>query len=281
MAESHTDLCEITMVGDHTHESLVSPLSCPSLALYGIILAGISYTDGDFRFVRHKPLMTQLMVCFGGAGEVLVDGEWHRCEKGMAYLTPPGVLHAYHSLPVDRLSRSSWQVCWVKYTYDGQSGPATQTGKPALIQVDGGDLKHAIESLHRETKLRAEAPVLQSWSALVHAYAQRAIATPSRLAAVWRAVNNDLSRPWTLDDLAHTAGLSPEHLRRICHSELNCSPMRYVTELRMREAAMMLTSGFYSVETVASRVGYDNAFAFSTAFKRHTGTAPSQYRRIR
>jgi transcriptional regulator GlxA family with amidase domain len=53
--------------------------------------------------------------------------------------------------------------------------------------------------------------------------------------------------------------------------------MRYVTRLRLRHAASLLASHIYSVELVARKVGYTNAFAFSTAFKREMGASPSDY----
>jgi AraC-like DNA-binding protein len=46
------------------------------------------------------------------------------------------------------------------------------------------------------------------------------------------------------------------------------SPLRRVTELRLRHAASLLASELYTVECAASRVGYGNPFAFNTAFKR-------------
>jgi AraC-like DNA-binding protein len=46
----------------------------------------------------------------------------------------------------------------------------------------------------------------------------------------------------------------------------------------MRHAASLLASDFYTIETVAQKVGYDNPFAFSTAFKRVMGVSPSAYR---
>jgi AraC-like DNA-binding protein len=54
--------------------------------------------------------------------------------------------------------------------------------------------------------------------------------------------------------------------------------MQQVTHLRMRHAAALLSSESYPIIAVAARVGYDNPFAFSAAFKRSIGLAPSAYR---
>jgi len=46
----------------------------------------------------------------------------------------------------------------------------------------------------------------------------------------------------------------------------------------MRQAMALLASDFCTIEIVAQKVGYDNPFAFSTAFKRYQGISPSEYR---
>ncbi|MHB1158087.1 MAG: helix-turn-helix domain-containing protein [Phycisphaerales bacterium] len=66
-------------------------------------------------------------------------------------------------------------------------------------------------------------------------------------------------------------------MRRLCFSQTGFPPMRYVTELRMRRAAAMLAGGRRKIMEVAAAVGYRNAFAFSTTFKRMMGKPPSQW----
>jgi AraC-like DNA-binding protein len=56
--------------------------------------------------------------------------------------------------------------------------------------------------------------------------------------------------------------------------------MAYVTAWRMSLAARRLRDGDATVRQIAQEVGYDSEFAFARAFKRTTGTAPGQYRRL-
>ena len=58
-------------------------------------------------------------------------------------------------------------------------------------------------------------------------------------------------------------------------AQLGASPMKHLTALRMRRADAMLRTGAYEVQAVAGLVGYSDAFAFSTAFRRHFGISPS------
>lgn len=66
--------------------------------------------------------------------------------------------------------------------------------------------------------------------------------------------------------------------RRLCLWQLGRSPMQQVTSLRLHRAADLLASTRMKVEEVSQTVGYENAFAFSTAFKKWVGWSPSDYR---
>ena len=91
----------------------------------------------------------------------------------------------------------------------------------------------------------------------------------------------NLAHPWTLAQLADSAAMSAEHLRRLCRRQTGRGPMHQVTFLRMRRAATLLESTRHKVRAIARTVGYDNPFAFSTAFKRHLGASPAAYRHQR
>ncbi|HTN90281.1 MAG TPA: AraC family transcriptional regulator, partial [Sorangium sp.] len=84
---------------------------------------------------------------------------------------------------------------------------------------------------------------------------------------------------WTIEALARAAGLSRAAFARRFLAELGVPPLRYVAELRMQRAAELLAEGDRSLASIAAEVGYDSEFAFSRAFKRHTGEAPGAFRR--
>jgi AraC-like DNA-binding protein len=270
------DIRETHIVGQHTRERMVSSSSCAPLRVLGIYLTGLSDAQFGFHFVRGNPNFSQLLLCEAGWGHVLIDGKWQRCGAGMGYLTPPRALHAYHAV-----EGVPWKVCWVTYAEKEARRPVVASKTPVLIEVDPQPLRAAIEGLYREFVGPAENAFLNQWAELVNAYAQRAagpLAPDAWLWRLWETVDAELARAWDVEDLATRAGISAEHLRRLCHQQIGRSPMKHVTHLRMRRAAALLGSGSYSIEEVSRQVGYDNAFAFSTAFKRTTGVSPSDYR---
>ncbi|WP_344952619.1 AraC family transcriptional regulator [Actinomadura miaoliensis] len=94
-----------------------------------------------------------------------------------------------------------------------------------------------------------------------------------------RAIHDEPSRPWTLASLAAVAGVSRSTLARRFTDLVGEPPLAYLTSWRMALAADMLADPAATVASVARRVGYSDAFGFSSAFKRTYGTSPSAYRR--
>lgn len=269
----NTDLRETHTIGPQTREWLISSALCPALVPHGVLLAGLTDAGPGFHFVRLAPRWGQLLVCTAGYGWVWLDGQWARCEAGMAYLTPLAVPHAYQADPDAR-----WELCWVQSS-DNWLGTAE---KPRLFPVEADPLAAALTGLRREALDAADPALLPPWAFLVSAYARRMVRPDlgdARLRRLWEVVGADLGHPWNMAALAAQVSVSGEHLRRLCRRHLGRSPMSHVAALRMRQAMALLASEAYTVEAVAQQVGYENPFAFSTAFKRHQGLSPSDYRR--
>jgi AraC-like DNA-binding protein len=282
MSEVHIPLREKHTIGAETREWIVTPRMAQVLLAYGIYLTGWSEARGGFAFFRPCPDRSQVLVCLSGMGEAVVDGRWCPCGPGTAYLTPPGRPHAYRALP----GGAPWVVVWVTHGSDAaQERPLVDRDGPVLVSVNPQALAASIHGLYAEAMGEAmgavDAEVLGEWASLVSVNARR-IARPAggdpRLHRLWEVVVADLGHSWGVRELARRAGMSGEHLRRLCRQETGRSPMQQVTHLRMRHAAALLSSESYPIIAVAVRVGYDNPFAFSAAFKRTIGLAPSAYR---
>ena len=84
---------------------------------------------------------------------------------------------------------------------------------------------------------------------------------------------------WTLDVLAAKAGSSRSVLAERFSLLVGQPPMQYLTQWRMQLAARMLAEPSAKVAAVADAVGYESEAAFSRAFKRSVGVAPTAWRR--
>ncbi len=271
------DLRQIHSIGKRTREYIVSDALCPELGRSGIRLAGLSEARSGFRFQRLKPEFTQLLACHGGRGWVSIGEQWCELSAGSAYVTPRGVTHGYYAD-----GRKPWHLSWVMYGEHAADAPGARLDCPAVVSVDAQALAYVIQGLFGEVNRTRDRVVREHWAALVHAHALRSVRAPSvdrRLLELWQEVRARLAERWDLNSLAARAGMSAEHLRRLCRAEHGMSPLRYLTRLRMQHAAGLLGLPPYTVERVAELVGYENPFAFSTAFKRVMGHPPGRLRR--
>lgn len=100
----------------------------------------------------------------------------------------------------------------------------------------------------------------------------------TRLARAIRYMHGDPAKPWTVVELAKKAALSRSAFFERFTRALGLSPMEYLVAWRMAIAKGLLQRQEFGLAEVADRVGYGSASAFSTAFSRHVGQSPRQYR---
>ncbi|MDI1449115.1 AraC family transcriptional regulator [Polyangium sp. 6x1] len=103
--------------------------------------------------------------------------------------------------------------------------------------------------------------------------------TDGRVVKAIRAVHADITRPWTVAQMAHEAGMSRSSFAVAFTSAVGESPLDYVTNWRIYRAKVLLSSSSESLPEIATRVGYDSDTALSRAFRRKVGIPPGAFRR--
>jgi len=276
MSKFHIDLAEIHQIGKDTNECLVPNGTVAQMATYNMRTVGYSDAGLDYRMIRRNPNFVHLLVCTGGVGHVLIDGQWVICDAGKGYFAPAGPMHGFKTIPGQR-----WSILWMFYGAPVDQPALIAGDKPLLLNVDYRALELSLKGLHLEYSSDASPMVMAQWVDLLHGYVlaiTRPAHTYDRLWRLWERVNADLSAPWSLDQLAEEAAIGPEQLRRLCLASLGHSPMQHVAHLRMRKAASLLIATPMKISVIAQLVGYSNPFAFSNTFRRMMGQSPSQFR---
>ena len=91
-------------------------------------------------------------------------------------------------------------------------------------------------------------------------------------------LNRRPSESWSLERLSRDVGLSRSALATKFRERIGSSPMRYLSEVRLRAAARQLEAGQLTLHEIARGAGYSSDAAFAKAFKRRFGSAPGRYR---
>lgn len=137
-----------------------------------------------------------------------------------------------------------------------------------------------------------------AYKGLLHAGSFSGILTPPKYAASTLGVDESAEilqrllafmnneKPYlrpsvTIDDLARKLGVSAKHLSQVIHSRLNQSFYDLINAHRIEAAKERLSGDVQralTVLAVAYDVGFNSKSVFNTAFKRHTGMTPKEYR---
>lgn len=104
--------------------------------------------------------------------------------------------------------------------------------------------------------------------------------THRRLAKTLHDIHADITRPWTLEELARNAAMSRSSFAALFKSVVGVPPLTYIATWRIYRAKLLLEAG-HSIAAVAIQTGYGTDIALSRAFKSATGMPPGQWRRDR
>jgi|1186.fasta_scaffold00509_1 AraC-like DNA-binding protein len=220
---------------------------------------------------------------------------------------PGGICEPLPGAPIDysaRLgvrtygSRASGDVMVASGTYQVASDVSRRlvTALPSVLVVPAPDVAGSVMDMI-SSEIQRDAPgqqsVLDRWLDLALITTLRAwFDRPESDAPGWyqaqsdpvagtalRLLHEDPAYRWNVTDLADRVGVSRASLARRFTALVGEAPMSYLTGWRITLAADQLRSTRDTVETIARRVGYANAFALSVAFKRVRGITPTAHRR--
>lgn len=102
----------------------------------------------------------------------------------------------------------------------------------------------------------------------------------ARIAAARRVVDQRWQEKLTIAELARIAGVNRDKLVRGFRELYGATIAEVLSERRLREARRMLLASDLPVATVAYRCSYLNNAAFTRAFNRRYGLAPTELRRM-
>jgi len=126
-------------------------------------------------------------------------------------------------------------------------------------------LTHEIDRLGRAETVRQ--PVSRGGLA---PWQQRAVST---------YIEEHLSEPVPLADLAAVARLSPFYFCRAFKQSFGLPPHHYHTRRRIERAKTLLGDRDLSVTEIGLSLGFSESSSFATAFRKATGISPSRFRR--
>jgi len=228
----------------------------------------------------------QLVILHTGSLELQWDDRPYSLRPGQAILLHPAHREHFHFAP-DQSTRHAW--CSL------QPAALPRSLKRALpISPEVRDWTPHLQNLF-DIALRAtrtpwnDSPLVEQslLHIVLHLFAEfasesgRQSASPAdeRLERMRRLIVEKHDLKLDLSDLARAAGLSKQHLLKLCRERNLPSPIHQLYLLRLQIAADRLAQTGLSIKEISEQCGFENPFHFSRKFREVYGLPPKEYRK--
>ncbi len=221
-----------------------------------------------------------------GQGRITVSGVTHGFGPHHAIFLPAGTMHGYEMLG---------QAFGTSLFFPRQNDlglPQTALHLRFREAPQQAELNALIDNIQRELKLEQpqQARALNAHAELLTVWLNRATDENTlhdfradaarRLAMAYTGlVEREYRTGKTVQDYAALLGVTPTHLTRSCKQACGRSASAILAERLHFEARNLLTGTRRPVKDIAASLGFRSAAYFTRAFQKHTGHAPSEFRR--
>lgn len=215
----------------------------------------------------------------------------YELQAGDSFFIFPGELHTYEA---DR--SDPWRYRWIAFR-GTKAGHWLQSAgiTPEYPVIRGGEYEVPLQAARAIARQFRSGDWTSDWEAegwLKLAFAAWArtnrpngppsagrpsiAAREANRAARW--LEAQLAQPISIAHMAQELGYHRTHLTKLFRGEMGMSPIRYLQQIRMDRAKLLLREAL-TIEEVAASVGYPDALYFSKAFKKWTGSTPTDFRK--
>lgn len=241
----------------------------------------------------HTHDFIEIFYILDGEGLFITPEKQFPIKSNDLIVVDPGQLHTERSLGLNN------RLCHLTLALDNVNVSSSSSGNALLAQSspkyflhsfpDADNLLHLrfCEMLNEfldkkvgyqiKTEAMASEIIVEILRILQYRKPARTPAIPTVLKA--RAyLDEHYTEDISLDALSEIVFLSKFHLSREFKKAYGCSPMQYLTQVRIQNGKSALRRTTKSISEIARDVGYNNPVYFSKIFREVVGVTPHKYR---
>jgi AraC-like DNA-binding protein len=265
---------DVLDIGQDCYERFIDSDVLAEMKHLDITLAGCSNLSGKYCVSRSAPLEHTLFYTLKGQGKLTtIDNEYALVANTLAILPPK------QSFEVS-IAAEKWDVIWLNLSSTKRWQHIALDRAVVIIEQKLKPLHFAMELLYSEPDATLRKGVMPILSYYLNATLQgdNQNKTNNRLHNLFQEIEKRLQYDWTIAAMCEQLHYSPPHLHRLCQAQFGKSPIQKLIHLRMERAKSLLLNTRWSIQHIASYVGYTNIFNFSKSFKKLVGVSPSLFR---
>ncbi len=219
-----------------------------------------------------------------GEGFVKCGGKTIKVSEGQSFILFPNELAKYYADIVN-----PWHYTWVNFAGDEADSIIAQTAFSPTNRVAPARPLYEVYPLYEDAVSAYYMPSEPMKNAKLHLllahYTQffpadkQEVEKSTADAVIEFMQNNYMFENMNVETIASRLNISRSQLFRICKNSRGCSPIQYLTDLRIKQAMMWLETTDHPVSSIAGSVGISDAMYFSRLFTEKTGLSPTEYRK--
>lgn len=263
----------------------------------------------------HRHEFSELVIVFQGRSTHLTDEGSYNIAAGDVFVVPPGASHGYRTDPKECFSIVNIMFRFDRLKlpfYDLRKSPGFRmlfelepeskvlNGKNFArhrhLSLDDQTLKVALASAERlgaalnDTRAGHRFRAVGLFAELVALLSDHFSSYPRelpehshlmRLCQVLEFMEKHYTEALYVPDLAKMASMSESNFYRVFTALIGTSADRYLSQLRLSHAEVLLAGTDLPVSEIAAHSGFTDSNYFSRAFRRSRGCSPRDYRKRR
>lgn len=254
-----------------------------------VVYTGFMHNDPEFKAELHTHDFCEILYVLSGNGVIAMDGVIYPLKQGDLIVVNPGIPHCESSVSGSKMHLVFLAV--EQFEVEGlRKNHLIGNHMPPVIA--GQDYRYKIESYFTDIISESADKIMLSTAMnknlasallililrLYHSRSERAADLKEECRRIKDYIDKNYTSPITLDSLSEQVYISKYYLSHIFKSQTGTSPIKYLINKRISEAAQLLIHTDLSIRDIALRVGYDDPVYFSQMFKKVMDESPAAYR---
>ena len=102
-----------------------------------------------------------------------------------------------------------------------------------------------------------------------------------RVDMIKQYINDNKNILLTCKDVAEQCHFNVKYINRVFKNKTGETLLEYIHKVKIKDAEKLLDNEKLSLEKISRQLGFANEYYFNSFFKRYTGIAPGQYRKLK
>lgn len=252
-------------------------------------LIAVGHWDNQESIIRPNGLPCyQWLQCSSGKGELLIDGKSYSIEAGQGFFLYPNKGHEYHSVV------EPWGIDWICFnglqveSFLKLSGVEESTIYSIInyeiIEAHLMNMLFIAQSNNIMKGYECSKNIYSLLIDLMNYTTSNSLSMHqqySKLKPVLDYMDIHYHKFISLEDLADTINITPQHLCLLFKSILKIRPFEYLNRLRINKSKeLMFKTRGKKITEISKLVGFDSPSYFCLVFKKTEGITPEGFKKL-